>query len=316
MGLRLRTRVAAGRAAGLALPGIFFLLAAAGAGGWYYYNAHVLNEYLTAADRRHIQAGYERDFKQYELLPQPKVTGVDVSVDIHPELRAFDGAGTFTLQNKSGAPISQVHITDSHDAVRGVRFDRAFHRVSSAARDLYSIYEFERPLAPGEVVRLSFSLAIESPGFRDGNELAQLAYNGTFFDSDFLPVIGYDAGSEIDDPRRRREEHLRPLQDMAARGDPVQSRINLFTPNSDWITYHTVVSTSDDQIAIAPGYLRREWRREGRHYFEYGMGDAAHREFLCLSLGPLQRPQGDLCRRAGAGRARGVLRFRPSLQRR
>ena len=29
------------------------------------------------------------------------------------------------------------------------------------------------------------------------------------------------------------------------RGDPVGSRTNLFSPESDWITYHTVVSTSD-----------------------------------------------------------------------
>ena len=28
-----------------------------------YYNTHVLNEYLTAKDRRDIQANYERSFK-------------------------------------------------------------------------------------------------------------------------------------------------------------------------------------------------------------------------------------------------------------
>jgi ABC-2 type transport system permease protein len=272
VGLRLRTRVAASRAAGLSLAGVLFLLAAGGSGGWYYYNAHVLNEYLTAADRRHIQADYERRFKRYELLPQPKVTAVDTSIDIHPERRGFDGAGTYTLQNKTGTPISQVHITDSHQTVEGVRFDRAFRRVSASARNLYSIYEFDQPLVPGDVVKLSFSLNLTSPGFRDGNELPQFAANGTFFDTEFLPIIGYAADAEIDDPRRRREEHLGPLDEMAPRGDPVHSRMNLFTPYSDWITYHTVVSTSDDQIAIAPGYLQREWRHDGRHYFDYSMG--------------------------------------------
>ena len=64
--------------------------------------------------------------------------------------------------------------------------------------------------------------------------------------------------SRLDDPRRRREEKLGPLEEMAPRGEPVHSRINLFTANSDWITYHTVVSTSGDQIAIAPGYLLSE----------------------------------------------------------
>ena len=35
----------------------FFLVIAIGSGAWYFYNAHVLNEYLTAQDRRDIQAG-------------------------------------------------------------------------------------------------------------------------------------------------------------------------------------------------------------------------------------------------------------------
>ena len=66
---------------------------------------------------------------------------------------------------------------------------------------------------------------------------------------------------------------------MAQRGDPVHSRINLFSANSDWITYHTVVSTSGDQIAIAPGYLQREWEKDGRHYYEYSMGSTHIQDF-------------------------------------
>jgi hypothetical protein len=34
------------------------------------------------------------------------------------------------------------------------------------------------------------------------------------------------------------------MEEMSSRGEPVHSRISLFTTNSDWITYHTVVSTS------------------------------------------------------------------------
>ena len=34
------------------------------------------------------------------------------------------------------------------------------------------------------------------------------------------------------------------------RGDPYGSVTNLFTPASDWISYKTVVSTPDDQIAL------------------------------------------------------------------
>ncbi len=60
---------------------------------------------------------------------------------------------------------------------------------------------------------------------------------------------------------------------MAHRGDPAHSLNNVFfRGESDWITYHTVVSTSPDQIAIAPGYLQRQWQADGRNFFEYSMG--------------------------------------------
>jgi hypothetical protein len=283
----LRTRAALARQAALRLApaGALLLVIAAGSGAWYYYNAHVLNEYLTADDRRRLQAGYERDFKRYEHLPQPKVTAVDASINIYPEHRSFDGTGRYTLQNKGTQPISQVHLTDQHEAVSNVRFDRPFHLQSRAPRDAYAIYVLEQPLAPGEVMTLTFSVSHATHGFRDGNELAQLAYNGTFFDAEFFPGVGYDQSVELDDPRRRREQHLGPLEEMPHRGDPVESRANLFTPNSDWITYHTVVSTSDDQIAIAPGYLQREWHQDGRHFFEYSMGSTHILDFFAYLSG-------------------------------
>lgn len=278
--LRARTKLAMQRAPRLAPLAVVFGLAAIGAGAWYFYNAHVLNEYLTADDRRKIQAGYERDYKKYEMLIQPKLTAVDAVVNVYPERRSFDGTGRFTLQNKSSKPISEIHITDEQNSVSHVQFDRPFHLVSRSARDLYSIYALATPLFPGEVLNLTFSVSHVTHGFRDGNEPAQFAYNGTFFDSGFFPQIGYDQGYEIDDPRRRREQHLPALEEMAPRGDAIHSRINLFTPNSDWITYHTVVSTSGDQIAIAPGYLQRAWDQGGRHFYEYSMGSTHILDFF------------------------------------
>jgi hypothetical protein len=277
---RSRAVLAWARAPRLIPVAALFFLAAVGSGVWYYYNAHVLNEYLNGKDRRMIQAGYERDFKKYELLPQPKVTAVEASVEIYPDRRSFAASGSMLLQNKSGRPIPEIHLTDERQSVIGVTFDRPSHLKSRAPRDLYSIYTLDKPLEPGEVVKLTFTAGYSSHGFRDGNEPAEFAYNGTFFDSGFFPQIGYDPGFELDDPRRRREEHLGDLEEMAHRGEPVHSRMNLFTANADWITFHTVVGTSGDQIAIAPGYLQRQWQRGGRNYFEYSMGSTHIADFF------------------------------------
>jgi ABC-2 type transport system permease protein len=233
-----RLRLARQRAPRLVPTAAVFLLIAIGSGCWYYYNAHVLNEYLTAKDRRHIQANYERDFKKYENFLQPKVIAVDANVNIYPERRSFDGTGHFVLQNKTTWPISQIHITNQNQAVSKVQFNRSFHVVSSSARNLYTIYQLETPLAPGDKLDLNFKVGYTSRGFKDGNERPELANSGTFFDSGYFPTIGYDNNIELDDPRRRHEEKLPEQEVLPHRGDPGGKVTNLFTPTSDWITYH------------------------------------------------------------------------------
>jgi hypothetical protein len=278
---RARTRLALQRAPRLIPAALLFAIMALGAGSWYFYNAHVLNEYLDSKARRGIQADYERQFKKYENLDQPKVTAVDATINIYPERRSFDGTVRMTLQNKTNQPIAQIHLTDQKQSVTNVQFDRAFHLVSAAPRHMYSIYALDPPLAPGQTVTLSCNVGHQTRGFRDGNELPELAYNGTFFDSDYVPYIGYNTGIELDDPRRRREEHLPALEEMAHRGDPAHNINNVFfRGESDWVTYHTVVSTSADQIAVAPGYLQREWQDKGRRYFEYSMGSTHILDFF------------------------------------
>jgi ABC-type transport system involved in multi-copper enzyme maturation permease subunit len=281
-----RLLLAKQRAPRLMPAAVLLVLIAIGSGWWYYYNAHVLNEYLTAKDRRHIQANYERDFKKYESVLLPKVIAVDANINIYPERRSFDGNGHYVLQNKAPQPISQIHITNQNQAVSNVQFNRPFHVVSSSPRSLYTIYQLETPLAPGDKLDLNFNVGYTSRGFKDGNERPELAYSGTFFDSSYFPTIGYDNNIELDDPRRRHEEKLPEQEILPHRGDPVGSVTNLFTPTSDWITYHTTVSTSDSdsegkpQIAVSPGYLTRDWHANGRHYFTYDMGDVKTLDFF------------------------------------
>ncbi len=275
-----RQRLAGSRWPSVLPAAVICLVIGLGSGVWYYYNGHVLNEYLNAKQRRQIQANYERNYKKYENLAQPKVIAVDTRIDIDPAHRSFSGWGHYTLRNKTTQPISEVHITDQMQSVSNIKFDRPFHLVSSGPRDIYSIYALEEPLQPGDALQMTFNVGYQSHGFRDGNEKAELAYNGTFFDSGYFPTIGYDRNIELDDPRRRREVHLGPLEELAPRGDQTQSLYNIFFKQSDWITYHAIVSTSGDQIAIAPGYLQRQWQEGGRNFFEYSMGSTNILDFF------------------------------------
>lgn len=136
---------------------------------------------------------------------------------------------------------------------------------------------------------MTFKVSHTSRGFKDGHESPEFAYSGTFFDQAWFPNIGYDTGVELQDPRRRREEHLGELELLPHRGDPWGSLIS-----QDYIKYRTTVSTSDSdnegqpQIAISPGYLQKDWHENGRHYFTYDMGDVPMAAWFSFNSGRYQ----------------------------
>ena len=173
------------------------------------------------------------------------------------------------------------------------QFDRPFHRLSASPRGMFVIYQLETPLAPGDKLNMTFKSAINRTGFRDGNELPEFAYNGTFFDAAYVPYIGYDNGVELDDPRRRREEGLGLLTDAPPRGDPYGSVTNGFTANSDWVSFKTTISTPDDQIALRQ-YLQRDWHGKRPSLLQLRHGRRPDRGLLQLHLRPLHGEEGEL----------------------
>jgi len=280
-----RLKAAWPRMARLTPTATVFLLLGGTSGGVFYYNTHVVNKFRTAEQNRYRSAEYERRYKKYQRLAQPKVTAVDAEVDIYPERRSFSGRGYYTLVNHTDKPIDEVHVTDSRESVEDVNFDRPFRQTLGDKEYFYATYQLDKPLEPNESMRMNFRVAYTSRGFKDGNERPEFAYNGTFFDRDYFPFVGYNQSDEIDDPVRRREEKLAPLEEMAAPGDPYYSNINLFTSDSEWVTFHSIVSTSADQIAMAPGYLKRDWTVNGRRYFEYDMGSTRINNFFSFLSG-------------------------------
>ena len=283
----LRTRL---RAARQSLPAyavllIIPLLAMIGSGAWYYYNTHILNPFLTDKSVRVLQANYEKLYKKYERAPIPKITAVDTAVSIYPEKRSFSATGTYTAVNESGAPIQDIYLTNGRRSIKAISFDRPATATLEDKKNGFWIYHLATPLAPAAAIQIHFQCGYENPGFRNSNEQAEFAYNGTFFDRDYFPSLGYDQGREVNNPVRRREEGLGPLEELPDRGDAYGMNTDLFGPDSDFVTYHSVVSTSPNQIALSPGDLVREWQQDGRRYFEYTMGSTRIQDFFSYISG-------------------------------
>jgi ABC-2 type transport system permease protein len=284
--LRSRLKQAADRfrfpinAIGIAFVAVFIAI-----GGYIYQNTRRVNKYEDSQARRVKQARYEKQYKKYEGLPQPKITDVDLKVDIFSERRSFAATGVFTLINKTDQPITDLHVLDQNGSLKKLSFDRQFKETFADKELGYHIYQLAEALKPAESLRMDFNVAYESKGFRDIGEKAEFAYNGTFFGGDYFPVIGYDRQFELSDDDERRDQGLEPAPDLPSPEDPKARNINVFSHDSDWIHFKCVVSTSPDQIAIAPGYLQREWTENGRRYFAYDMGETKIVKFYSFISG-------------------------------
>jgi hypothetical protein len=242
-----------------------------GSGALLYYNLHVVNDFQTAYQKDQVRAEYEQRYQQYAGTPQPRITDVSLQVDIVPERRSLRVKGVYQLENRSAAPIGELFVQQVRDSALKVHLP-AGSRVLLAdqARGFYA-YRLASALQPGARMALEFELNAAPKGILGLGMDTPVLANGTFFDQNALPHIGYQRSAELRDERDRKRHGLARRAPMAARDDPRGAADNLVGNDADWINFDAVVSTSVDQIAIAPGTLEREWIAQGRRYFHYKM---------------------------------------------
>jgi hypothetical protein len=272
-GLRWRLRLARRRLTpGLLAVAAGIVALVAATGGFIYYNTNVLNHYATEGEGKAIQARYEKRYKRFEWVPQPRLTAVVANVDIYPKTRDLRLRGAYTLTNHTGRPIDSLHVDLlSSLRVRRLAFDRPATRVVRDSAAGYYVFRLARPLAPGDSVHLAFDLADETHGFTNEPSWQPVVNNGTFFNSQYLPHVGYQAEGELQN-ERDREKYGLPTRPRAARIDDPRARTrNFVSTGADWIAFDVTVSTDASQTAVAPGYLQRTWTRGGRRWFRYRM---------------------------------------------
>jgi len=268
--MRIRTRVAGGR---FGMPVVttlaLLIIAFVSTGCYIFYNTNILNHYSTEDQRDKRAAETEKLYKKYDRILQPRITDVQASVDIYPNKRWVDIRGTYTLMNKTAQPIRDLHVVMVPDIPLSIQIPGA----SLAQNDPdhgYRIYRLAQPLAPGATMPMSFSVAIHRQGFENVSRDNTIVANGTFINNfTTFPHLGYSPNVELQEAHKRRKYGLAPFVRMAKLDDPKARMDNGITRDADWINLDTTVSTTADQIALAPGYLQKDWIANGRHYFQY-----------------------------------------------
>lgn len=245
------------------------LLIFTGIGGYIYYENKVLNRYVSAKQQEQERVDWEKKYKKYEKLPQPRIVDVNVNMDLIPESRDFKATGYFIVKNKTGSAVDSLFVLHT-EYETSVSFDRASKKVFHDSTYYLNIYTLDQPLQPGDSMKMNFVVK-NKPNTILQNHSGMME-NGTFLNSaQLFPSFGYSEGYEIIDDDIRKKYGLAPKERMAAADDSVARGNTYIARDADWIKFETIVSTAPDQIAIAPGYLVRSWNENGRRYFHYKM---------------------------------------------
>ena len=233
-------------------------------GGFIFYNTNVLNEYHSSEEVTERAAEYERRYARYNGIPQPRREATKLHIEIYPDRGAATMRGSYLLVNRDTVPIDSVHIETLDGADTDIRFDRAATVTLQDDELRHTIYALNEPLQPGDSLTLQFAIEVEPRGFRHGGATTPIIPNGTHFNGGALPRIGYQPGRELISSADRRKHGL-PRKVTFPTPEDVAPEVAL----GSGATFDAVMVTDEDQVAIAPGVLRRTWVDNGRRHFHY-----------------------------------------------
>jgi len=265
-----RLSIAKSRFKGVYLIGFgVFLVAFLSLGFRIYYENNVLNDRTSAKESELLQVEWEKKYKKFENSIQPRIVAVNVAMNIFPKELDFSANGTYLMVNKSEEKIDSI-LLNHNSYPSSFTFNKSNTLVLEDTIQNFDIYKLEKSLLPGDSLQLTFEVKNKQNTFlRIHSDVRE---NGTFINNMALfPSLGYSSNGELSDDKIREKyelpkNELKPFpSDSTALGDTYISK------DSDWIDFEATVSTSEDQIAIAPGYLQKEWVEDGRRYFHYKM---------------------------------------------
>lgn len=266
--------------ASLTVISILFVLTSS----FVYYNTQLINSYHSVDEIKDMQESYEKKYKQYEGILQPKITAIAYDVAMYPSERNVIANAQLTIQNKGNQAIDSLHysllnfISFGNEGILLKKSDwkktMTIPNATLVYNDSvlgYQIFKLNTPLLPNETMQIQLETTYTSQGFENSVSNIRVVENGTFFDSsDILPTFGYEMYNEISDANDRESRGLTTHKGMKLLTDEHAKTENYITRNmSDWVNISTTLSTASDQIAVSPGTLEKQWTENGRSYFNY-----------------------------------------------
>ena len=197
------------------------------------------------------------------------MVAVNADVHIYPKKRTYEATAVYTLVNKTDQEIDSIFL--NHNSLENTfEFNIANKLVLEDTVFNFDIYKFDKKIKPGDSLQLTIN--VKSDKNTMFQQKSPVLENGTFLNNfSMFPNLGYAAGGELRDNKTREKYDLPPNNLQKHPSDSTALGNTYISKDSDWIDFEATVSTSKDQIAIAPGYLQKEWEENGRKYYHYKM---------------------------------------------
>ena len=251
-----------------ALIGICWLIIT----GYVYYNTQILNPYKKSKELEKLAVEYENKYKKYKSLPLPKILNAEYKIDLYPYQKKVDVLAEIIMTNSKSIEIDTIIVGTQKRWQEKITFEGA-SLISEDKKHDVQFYLFNPPLKLGDTIKVIIENKFETKGFSNSGESTRIVKNGTFLNNyEILPSLGYSSGKELSDINKRKKYNLPPKERMPKLKSNCKDDCtkNYLTQGlSDFIDVETIISTSKDQIAIAPGSLIDRWEENNRNYFKY-----------------------------------------------
>lgn len=204
-------------------------------------------------------------FEHFGGIAQPKVTDIQLQIDLFPEQNSFEAKGTYLLINQSNKAIDTILLKTGFDEQTTFEFNQIHQTIAADQYVNFYALKLQEPLAPKDTLTFQFQMISEENTLFQRN--SDVLENGTFLRYDIFPRFGYFLEKTTKHPN-----------------DSSAAKFNVQSPTADLVNFEATMSTTSDQIALAPGYLQRSWQEEDRTYFHYKM-DKPMKFFFCFNSG-------------------------------
>ncbi len=258
---------------------ISILVGAGLLGGFLFTNFTIFNAYKDNNFRNKKQqelrtVKYEKLFKELYDRPVAKIREVEADVQIYPSKREAVVKGQYLIENTTDAPLEEIFVNLPTAHEEDIRLlEIAGTKRSTTRKDIqaiedfgYWVFDFDTPLAPGEMTTVNFETFFHAPKLADGSVVRR---NGTFVNNfQVMPFMEIEP-NWMQNPDKRRKYDLPELPKKADQGSNTARQSNFVTRSADYVDFKARVCTDADQIPIAPGRMIEEKHSDNRHCRTY-----------------------------------------------